>query len=269
MQAGQILFICLLFCVKWDKIDLFAASYAAPEKDENFQDRKKGGIWMCGRYTLTASVNELEERFHAKASFPGSEYAKSYNVAPSQMVAAVISARGQYRLGFLKWGLIPSWAKDPKIGHKMINARSETVFQKPGFREAVKRRRCLIPANSFFEWNRKDGTRAPMRITLKNGGIFAMAGLWEKWTDQEGNPVFTCTILTTKANRMMAKIHDRMPVILRKEDEEKWLDSTVTEPGRLLPLLAQYDSDAMEMYAVSERVNSPKNNFPELLLPKN
>lgn len=166
---------------------IFAASYAVWQRmkisGQYFQDRKKGGIWMCGRYTLTASVNELEERFHAKASFSSSEYAKSYNVEPSQMVAAVISAHGQYRLGFLKWGLIPSWAKDPKIGHKMINARSETVFQKPGFREAVKRRRCLIPADSFLSGTEKTAPGSRCGSGLRTGAFLRWPGFGKNgWT---------------------------------------------------------------------------------------
>lgn len=223
---------------------------------------------MCGRFTLTASLHEIEERFHATASFSNDAYAPSYNVAPSQMVAAIINGRNEYRLGFLKWGLVPSWAKDPKIGYKMINARSETAFEKASFRQAVKQRRCLIPADSFYEWDRKSGSRIPMRIKLKDEKLFAMAGLWEKWVDANGRPVFTCTILTTRANELMAEIHDRMPVIMHKGDEEKWLDPLLTEPEQLRPLLSPIDSSTMEMYEVSDLVNSPKNNFPELLLPK-
>ncbi len=150
----------------------------------------------------------------------------------------------------------------------MINARSETIAEKASFRAAFRKKRCFIIADSFYEWNRKNGTNTPMRIRLKKDKLFAMAGIWDKWVDASGKPVFTCAILTTKANGLMAEIHDRMPVILRKEDEEKWLDPRLTNPDELLPLLKPYDSSKMEAYEVPDLVNSPKNNTPELLLPK-
>ncbi|WP_040229014.1 SOS response-associated peptidase [Bhargavaea cecembensis] len=223
---------------------------------------------MCGRFTLYVSYSELVERFAAAGSaFPESDYAASYNIAPTQQVVAVINDGSKNRLGHLKWGLIPRWADDPKIGSRLINARAETVAEKPSFREAFRKRRCLIPADSFYEWQKTDNGKKPMRIRLKGEEVFALAGLWETWVFPEGERIHSCTAITTKPNSLMAGIHDRMPVILPREREQEWLDPENRDADALLALLAPYDAGRMEAYEVSSAVNSPKNNSPELIVP--
>jgi putative SOS response-associated peptidase YedK len=186
----------------------------------------------------------------------------SYNVAPTQEVPAVVASNGGRRLEVLRWGLIPSWADDPEIGSRMINARSETVAEKPSFRRAFKERRCLIPANGFYEWRKENGGKQPYYFRMKDGRPFAFAGLWESWDRHGGGEIQSCTILTTDANDLVSEIHHRMPVILPQEDYELWLDSTLREPDQLLPLLAPYPTNDMEAYPVSRRVNNPSNNEP-------
>ena len=219
---------------------------------------------MCGRYSLFAEFRIIEERF-GEATFDEEDYEESYNIAPSQMVLSVINDGKKNRLGFLKWGLVPPWANDPKIGFKMINARAETVHEKPSFREAFKKRRCLIVADSFYEWKRTEERKVPMRIKMKNDELFAMAGLWESWKDAKGELVHTCTILTTEANELMSSIHDRMPVILKQEDEHKWLNPKLNNVDELRPFLIPLENGLLEAYEVSDKVNSPKNNAPELI----
>ena len=167
----------------------------------------------------------------------------------------------------MRWGLVPSWAKDPKIGNRMINARSETVTEKPSFRTSFKRRRCLIPADGFYEWKREGKAKKPMLITANPGGLFAFAGLWETWKQPDGSWLLTCAIITTSANEFMKSIHDRMPVILPREAEASWLDPEEQDTAMLSELLLPYDSDRMEGYEVSTLVNSPRNNFPEVIEP--
>lgn len=221
---------------------------------------------VCGRYSLFTDYAILIDRFNVeKMAVDEGEYTPSYNVAPSQQIIAIINDGHKNRLGTLRWGLIPPWAKDEKIGYKMINARSETVAEKPSFRNAFKKKRCLVVADSFYEWQRKDGEKIPMRIKLKNGEPFAFAALWESWKAPDGKTVNTCSILTTEANSLMKSIHDRMPVILTKEEEEMWLDPNVEDVERLKGLLKPYKAEEMEAYRVSEEVNSPKNNKPELI----
>lgn len=221
---------------------------------------------MCGRYSLYADYRVLLERFDiGEASFSEEDYSQSFNVAPSQQVVAVVSDGKKNRLGFLKWGLVPPWAKDEKIGYKMINARAETAAEKPSFRNAFKKKRCLVVADSFYEWKRTDDGKTPMRIKLKSGEPFAFAALWESWKSPEGKTVNTCSILTTRANELMGTIHDRMPVILTKEAEKIWLDPNVQDAEELGRLLQPFDSKELEAYEVSDAVNSPKNNGPELI----
>jgi len=220
---------------------------------------------MCGRYSLFADFQEIEERF-GQATFDLEDYEESYNIAPSQMVLSVINDGSKNRLGFLKWGLIPPWAKDEKIGYKMINARSETVHEKPSFRNALKNKRCLIVADSFYEWKRTGDRKVPMRIKMKNDELFAMAGLWEAWKTPNGKLVHTCTILTTEPNDLMSTIHDRMPVILKKQDEHKWLNPAVKNGDDLKRYMVPLEDGLLEAYEVSEKVNSPKNNDPELIV---
>ena len=219
---------------------------------------------MCGRYSLFADFRKIEDRF-GEATFEEVEYEPSYNIAPSQQILTVINDGSKNRLGYLKWGLVPPWAKDTKIGFKMINARAETVHEKPSFREAFKKKRCLVIADSFYEWKRTDDRKVPMRIKLKSDEPFAMAGIWETWKSSKGEPLHTCTILTTVPNGLMESIHDRMPVILKPEDERIWLDSSIQEVDQLKHLLMPYDEEVLEAYEVSEAVNSSKNNSPELI----
>lgn len=221
---------------------------------------------MCGRFTLTAPIDQIQMRFDIKQFMDEDLYSPNYNVAPSQSVLAVINDGTNNRLGYLRWGLIPSWAKDPKIGYKMINARAETLAEKPSYRNAYKNRRCLIVGDSFYEWKRHaDKSKTPMRIKLKSDDLFAMAGLWETWKSPDGDPVHSCTVITTKPNELVKNIHDRMPVILKPEDESIWLDKSITDTDRLNDLLAPLPEDLMEAYEVSSLVNSPKNNSPNLI----
>jgi putative SOS response-associated peptidase YedK len=191
-----------------------------------------------------------------------------YNIAPSQPIA-VVANNGQNRLEFLQWGLIPSWAKDPQIGNQMINARAESLAQKPSFRVAYRRRRCLIPADGFFEWRKEDGSRSktPMYIHMKSGQPFAFAGLWEIWQQNGDTPLLSCTIITTAPNALLETIHNRMPVILRPEDYALWLDPEERTPQQLDGLLVPFAADQMEAYAVSTLVNSPRFDSPACIAP--
>lgn len=219
---------------------------------------------MCGRFTLTAELGRLEARFAFRAG--DLHYSPSYNLAPGQPVLAVIGD-DHNRAGYLRWGLVPSWAKQPAIGNRLINARVETVAEKPSFRRALRRRRCLILADGFYEWRRSENRRQPMYIRLQGHQPFAFAGLWEVWRDAAGTPLYTCTILTTTANTVLQPLHDRMPVILDAAVEALWLDRSVTTPQDLLPVLHPYAAEAMEAYAVSTQVNSPRHNFPACIAP--
>ncbi|MBL3647052.1 MULTISPECIES: SOS response-associated peptidase [Bacillus] len=221
---------------------------------------------MCGRFTLFSEFDDIIEQFNIDQFLSEDEYYPSYNVAPSQNILTIINDGSNNRLDKLRWGLIPPWAKDEKIGYKMINARAETLSEKPSFRKPLVSKRCIIPADSFYEWKRLDPkTKIPMRIKLKSSNLFAFAGLYEKWKTPEGNPLYTCTIITTKPNELMEGIHDRMPVILTHDNEKEWLNPKNTDPDYLPSLLQPYDADDMEAYQVSSLVNSPKNNSPELI----
>jgi putative SOS response-associated peptidase YedK len=221
---------------------------------------------MCGRFTLTATFEEIIDRFDIAAFLEEENYAPSFNIAPSQAVLAVINDGKSNRMGFLKWGLVPPWAKDAAIGHKMINARAETISEKPSFRTAFKKKRCLVIADSFFEWKRhEDNSKTPMRIKLKSDDLFAMAGIWEAWKSPEGKTLYTCSVITTGPNELMKDIHDRMPVILKPDDEKIWINPTISDANELNKLLVPFDENLMETYEVSSLVNSPKNNSVELI----
>lgn len=220
---------------------------------------------MCGRFTLTATFEELIDRFNIESFLPEEDYLPNYNVAPSQSVLVVINNGFINKMGYLRWGLIPPWGKDMKIGYKMINARAETLMEKPSFRNAYRNKRCLIIADSFYEWKRQDEKeKTPMRIKMKTDDVFAMAGLWEKWESPEGKSIFSCTVITTEANELVKDIHNRMPVILRPEEEKMWLNPD-TNYNELNPLLKPFNMELMEAYEVSTMVNSPKNNSVELI----
>jgi putative SOS response-associated peptidase YedK len=218
---------------------------------------------VCGRFSLTVSEEILRQYFPFKLP---KKVLPRYNIAPSQEVLAVVSDDGKMTGKMLKWGLVPYWANDPKIGFKMINARAETVDEKASFKHAFKKRRCLILADGFYEWKKEGDKKIPYRFTLKNKQPFAFAGLWEKW-DKHGGPMYTCTIITTKANELVEAIHDRMPVILPKEWEKVWLDPAIEDAEYLKSLLRPYPSEEMKMYEVSTIVNSPKNDVPDCIKP--
>ena len=219
---------------------------------------------MCGRYSLIASIAELGERF----GFDGADvaYSPSYNVAPTQGVLTVVAENDARRAVRMRWGLIPSWAREASIGSRMINARAETVAEKPSFRTALRRRRCLVLADGFYEWRRTSAGKRPMRITMASGEPFAFAGLWDTWRDPQDEAVTSCTIITTVANDLLRPIHDRMPVILQRDQEGLWLDHDVREPDVLREALALYNSGAMKAYEVSTLVNSTANDGPGIIV---
>jgi putative SOS response-associated peptidase YedK len=190
-----------------------------------------------------------------------------YNVAPGQLVTTIVNDGHSNRLGELKWGLIPAWADDEKTGYKLINTRSETVATKPAFRKIFSKKRCLIPADGFYEWRKQDTGKQPMRIVLKSRSLFGLAGIYETWTNPNGVTISSCSILTTEPNELMASIHNRMPVILRREDEALWLDRSVNDPEPLLSLLRPYPADELEAYPVDPAVGSVKNDNPSLIEP--
>jgi putative SOS response-associated peptidase YedK len=191
-----------------------------------------------------------------------------YNIAPSQEVLAVVSDGEKITGKMLKWGLVPYWANDPKIGFKMINTRAETVDEKASFKHAFKKRRCFVLADGFYEWRKEGNKKIPYRFTLKSERPFAFAGLWEKW-DKHGDSMYTCTIITTKANELVKGVHERMPVILPKEWEEFWLDPAIDDTEYLKSLLRPYLAEEMKMYEVSTAVNSAKNDVEECVKPIN
>ncbi|BDI30991.1 DUF159 family protein [Capsulimonas corticalis] len=221
---------------------------------------------MCNRYTIGKSKSEIANQFDAMMI---AEIDASYNVAPTQQVAIVTQSEKRV-LETAKWGLIPSWAKDPKIGAKMTNARAETVAEKPAFRSALARRRCLIPADGFYEWRAQlegeKGKKQPYYFHLIGGDLFAFAGLWEVWRDPAGDWLKSCSIITTTANEVVEPIHDRMPVILRPEDIDRWLSPEPYETQDLLSMLTPYPAEAMEAYPVGTAVNSPAYNTAEAVL---
>ena len=219
---------------------------------------------MCGRFSLTADLGELARRFEFDSNLLDPE--PNYNVAPTQNVLTVIGGENR-RGGFMRWGLIPHWAKTASIGSRMINARAETVAQKPAFRDAFRRRRCLVLADGFYEWQRAGSVRRPMRIVMESGEPFAFAGLWSVWRDSEGNRIPSCTIITTEANDLLRPVHNRMPVILPREMEEFWLDPDVHDTAALGDALTSYPSELMQTYQVSTLVNSARNNGPQVVEP--
>jgi putative SOS response-associated peptidase YedK len=216
---------------------------------------------MCGRFQLSVKGKQISERFNVEVF--DEFYRPNYNAAPGQKLP-LITNEAKHELSYFKWGLIPFWAKDPRIGYKLINTRSETIQEKPSFRNAFARRRCLIPANGFYEWT-KDPDKTPYRIFLKSEDLFAMAGIWEVWKDGEGKPVHTFSVITTTPNTLMQKIHDRMPVILPRELEMAWLRENDT--GVLKSMLRPFDEKLMACYPVSKRVNTPANNDEALIVP--
>ena len=221
---------------------------------------------MCGRFTMHHGIDELVARF--KIAELQAQLDLSYDIAPSQQVAVVTEKAGSRILDRYKWGLVPHWAEDESIGYKMINARAETVAVKPSFKSALKQRRCLIPADGFFEWRREGQKKIPQHFRLKNGETFGFAGLWETWKPKSSDeaPLHSCTIITTEANSVVAPIHNRMPVILRPEFEEAWLDPDLDDTDELVQFLKPFEAE-MEAYEVSTKVNTPAFDAPECIEP--
>ncbi|MDA0988755.1 MAG: SOS response-associated peptidase [Chloroflexi bacterium] len=218
---------------------------------------------MCGRYSLAADIEGLEDRFDFRAT--ELTYRARFNVAPTQQVLTVTNNGLENQAQLMKWGLIPFWAKDPSIGNRMINARAETVGESRVFRQAFQSRRCLVIADGFYEWMKVGNSKVPMRIILTSGEPFGFAGLWETWKSVDGEPVQSCTIMTTSSNELMEPIHNRMPVILPKGAESIWLDQGQRDKDTLASLLIPYASTEMEVYPVSTLINSPKNDVPDII----
>jgi len=219
---------------------------------------------MCGRYTIVVSIEELMLRY---LDYDATDryHTPRYNVAPMQNILAVIHDGVKNRLGELRWGLVPSWASDEKIGNKMINARAETLTEKPSFNKLIARKRAIIPADGFYEWKPVESKKQPMRIVMKNNAIFSMAALYDTWVAPDGKKISTCTIITTTPNSLMQDIHNRMPVILKREDEAVWLDRDNNNVDHLMTLLTPYSSDEMRAYPVSPIVGNTKNDMKECI----
>ncbi|PWB75580.1 hypothetical protein C3F09_02105 [candidate division GN15 bacterium] len=221
---------------------------------------------MCGRYTLAVQLDLIADRFACGPEF--SQLTPRYNIAPGQLAPVVVQEEGR-KLRMMKWGLVPSWARDDSIGYKMINARAETLHEKPSFRKALEQRRCIIPADGFFEWRKEpDGkSKTPMRIVLTDHSLFGLAGLWERWRDPEGKELLSYTIVTTTPNHLLEPIHNRMPVILSQDAEERWLNAGEANPRDLIDMLKPYPAEQMEMFPVSKVVNNPRADSPECITP--
>ncbi|HZP82222.1 MAG TPA: SOS response-associated peptidase [Chthonomonadaceae bacterium] len=219
---------------------------------------------MCGRFTLHHDTSQIALRFDVQRT--SVDVPERYNIAPTQPVA-VVTVNSSRTLQMMRWGLIPSWAKDPAIGNKLINARAETLPERPAYKSALMRRRCLIPSDGFYEWQAVGKGKQPMYIHRKDDGLFAFAGLWEEWHSPEGETVRSCTIITTAPNDLMAPIHDRMPAILRPEDEAAWLDMSLKEADMALQLLRPYPAAELEAYPVSRLVNAPTNDVSDCIAP--
>lgn len=219
---------------------------------------------MCGRYTLVKSAEEVAQRF--KLEEVDSRLSPTYNAAPSQLLP-VITNHSPEGVSWFYWGLIPSWSKNKSVSQKLINARAETLNQKPSFKQALQKRRCLIPADGFYEWKiLGKKTKVPYRISLLNNELFAFAGLWEEYEDEQGDQIHTFTIITTDANSKISPIHDRMPIILSRDAEKQWLNNSAS-PEDLMNLLQPYKAEQLKTYTVSSQVNNPQNNSASLIVP--
>jgi putative SOS response-associated peptidase YedK len=220
---------------------------------------------MCGRFSLVQSADAIADVFDLE-ELP--VLAPRYNIAPTQPVGVIrLASQRSREFTYLNWGLIPSWAKDPKMGARLINARAETLSEKPSFRAAFKRRRCLVVADGFYEWQPRERGKQPFYIQLEDHQPFGFAGLWEHWQSPDGSEIESCTIITTEANDLMRPIHDRMPVILNRSNFDAWLDPSIQSGDQLYPLLRPYAAEAMQAYPVSTAVNSPRNDTAVCLEP--
>ncbi|MEM9945707.1 MAG: SOS response-associated peptidase [Cyanobacteria bacterium P01_D01_bin.36] len=226
---------------------------------------------MCGRYTQTRTGDAIAKHFRLN-NIPGQKPTPTprYNIAPSQPIGAIAQPTTQREYRIFQWGLVPSWSKDPAIGNRMINARSETVADKPSFRTAFKRRRCLIIADGFYEWKKattKGAKKQPYYIQMADQSLFAMAGIWETWESGDGSYLESCTILTTEPNELMQPIHNRMPVIVDPQNYDLWLNPTIQKAEPLQTLLRPFKADAMQAYEVSTAVNNPRNETAACVEP--
>ena len=217
---------------------------------------------MCGRYAQRTDPKKLAKEFKV-AEVPNVE--PRYNIAPTQDILGVAESADGREMMFYKWGLLPSWAKDKSMGARLINARSETVTEKPSFREAFKKRRCIIPADGFYEWKRTDGTKQPFFFRMRDESPFGFAGLWERWEGTGGEVIHSCTILTTEANEVLRPVHDRMPVILHPDDYKLWLDGDARKLDLVREVLRPYPAEEMMGYPVGVSVNSPSNQGSGLI----
>jgi putative SOS response-associated peptidase YedK len=218
---------------------------------------------VCGRYTLSTPGDTLTEVFELAE---GVEVPPRYNIAPTDQVPVVrVHRSGERRLHLFRWGLVPAWARDPEIGNRLINARSETVATKAAFRDGFRWRRCLVPADGFYEWRKSGATKQPMLVHLAERAPFAMAGIWARWQRPDGAPLLSFALITTQANELVARLHDRMPVILPTEDWALWLDPGVEDADRLQALLRPFEPAPMAAYPVSSLVNSVQNEGPQCI----
>lgn len=222
---------------------------------------------MCGRFVMVSPSYVISEVFCLKEE--PQDLLPSYNITPGQSVYAVLrdERNETNRLARFRWGLVPSWVKDPSVGNRMINARAESVAERPSFKEAFRDRRCLVVADGFYEWQKTGRAKVPFFIRLKSGRPFGMAGLYETWVSPAGKILRTCTIITTRANDLLSPIHDRMPVIVHREKQALWLDRSVRDKKDLIDILKPFPPEEMDAYRVSGAVNSPLNDNPALILP--
>jgi len=224
---------------------------------------------MCGRYRLSRRKQVVEEYFESASEgisegiSEEEEWSPRYNIAPTQPVATVRQDGASRMLSMMRWGLVPSWASDISVGARHINARGETVLEKPAFRDSFRARRCLIPADGFYEWKKSGKQRQPFHFGMKGDSLFAFAGVWDRWRSPAGQVLESCSILTTAPNELLEDVHDRMPVILPRRHYQTWLTAPAAEAGRLAELLVPFDASLMRRYAVSALVNKAQNEMPE------
>lgn len=221
---------------------------------------------MCGRVTLRSDINAVGEEFGIRGEHALHGFKPSYNLSPGRDVLAVVGNGGN-RLAFFRWGLVPSWAEDPSIGNRLINARAETLPAKPAFRDAFLNRRCLVVSDGFYEWKKERGRSIPFFISMRDGRPFGLAGLYEHWRAPDGGDLDTCTVITTEANELLSPIHNRMPAIIPAAERDAWLDAGMKDPEALLALLRPFATEGMEAYQVSSFVNSAVHDSPECIRP--
>ena len=226
---------------------------------------------MCGRFTITVTMDELKDylsEYYEIDEMKSKIVVPRYNVAPGQEIITIINDGNKNRVGLLKWGLVPPFAQDEKIGNSMINAKSETLHEKPSYKSSFEHKRCVILANGFYEWKRNDKIKTPMRILMKDQSIFPIAGLWSTYHRPDGTKLHTCTIITTQANEVVSSIHDRMPVILTEENRKAWLNPRITDYQLLSHTLKPFEPSKMYAYQVFSLVNNATNEIPECIQPQ-